>query len=47
MKDKNDTYCNCPHPIRVVSSPIDTVDTCKYCGKIINDSAHTNSDREV
>jgi hypothetical protein len=28
-------YCTCLFPERVVSSPIDTVDSCKYCGKII------------
>ncbi len=32
---KNISYCRCPNPIRVITSPIDTVDTCKYCGKII------------
>jgi len=30
-------YCSCLLPERVVGSPIDTVDSCKYCGKIIND----------
>ena len=30
-------YCSCLLPVRVVGSPIDTVDSCKYCGKIIND----------
>ena len=33
----DDKYCTCSSKKPVVSSPIDTVDSCKYCGKIIND----------
>jgi hypothetical protein len=34
----SDKYCKCEHPIPVVTSPIDTVDTCKKCGKTIKGS---------
>ncbi len=36
-KIENISYCECPFPEGVVSSPVDTVETCKYCGKIIKD----------
>ena len=37
IKEKEDKYCSCKYPVGVVSSPIDTVETCRDCGKIIKD----------
>jgi hypothetical protein len=31
-------FCHCPHPKSGVTSPIDTVDTCIKCNKIIKGS---------
>jgi dTMP kinase len=31
------SFCGCAEPVGVVGSPIDTVETCKNCGKIIKD----------
>jgi len=36
-KNKENKYCTCLLPERVVTSPIDTVDSCKYCCKIIKE----------
>jgi len=37
-------YCGCkPHGNRVVSSPVDTVDSCQDCGRIINDFAQSSA----
>jgi hypothetical protein len=37
----NRECCTCKYPDLVVSSPIDTVETCKYCGKIVDEQKLT------